>query len=140
MRTFIAKHSTVILLSGLLILLILARVFPTLGLKLGITFLILSFLIASLVVLEKHKKGYRNRTMTRSVFIRNAALEISGTFVVMLLAALASRSIAEVATQQVANDIIRMVAGLVVGLLVGLTIGFLARKMLTRLVEVSPGA
>ena len=136
MTTFITKHSTAILLSGLLILLILARVFPTLGLRLGITFLLLSFLIASLVVLEKHKKAYRKGEITRGVFIRNAVLEISGTFVIMLLAGLLARSAAEVATQQIANDIIRVVAGLVVGLLVGISVGVIAKKTLRRLVEV----
>jgi hypothetical protein len=138
MTTFISKHSTIVLMSGLVILLVLARVFPTAGLKLGITFLLLSFLIASFVVLDKHKKAYSKGQITRGIFIRNAAMEISGIFVIMLLAGLLARSAAEIATQQIGNDIIHVIAGIGVGLLVGLSVGFLAKKTLRRLVEVTP--
>jgi hypothetical protein len=140
MTAFITKHSTAILLSGLLILLILARVFPISGLRLGITFLLLSFLIASLAVLEKHKKAYRKGEISRGVFIRNAVLEISGTFVIMLLAGLLGRSAAGMVTQQIGNDLIRVIAGIGVGLLVGISVGALTKKTLRRLVGVSPKA
>jgi hypothetical protein len=138
MIAFLTKHSTIILLSGLVILLLLAWVFPAAGLKLGITFLLLSFLIASLVVLEKHRKAYTREAIARNVFIRNAALEVSGTFLVMLLAGLLGRSAAEVATQQIGNDLIRIGAGISVGLVVGLGIGFLGKQTLRRLAKVSP--
>jgi hypothetical protein len=140
MTTFITKHSTIILMSGLVILLILAWVFPAAGLKLGITFLLLSFLIASFVVLDKHKKVYSKRQITRGIFIRNAALEISGIFVIMLLAGLLSRYAAGIATQQIGNGIIQIIAGLVVGLMVGLGVGVLAKKTLRQLVEVPPSS
>ena len=119
MAAFITKHSTIILMSGLMSLLLLTWIFPAAGLKLGIAFLVLSFLIASLVVLEKHKKAYRKRAINRSVFIRNGVLEISGTFLIMLLAGLLGRYSAEVVTQQIGNDLIRMGAGIGVGLVVG---------------------
>jgi hypothetical protein len=138
MTALFTKHSTIFLMTGLVILLILAWVFPTAGLRLGIAFLLLSFLIASLVVLENHKKAYRKGEISRGVFIRNAALEISGAFIIMLLAALLSRSAAEAVTQQIGNELIRVIVGLVVGLLVGLTVGFLAKKTLRRLVEIPP--
>src|SRR5688572_16375361 len=107
MTVFITKHSTMILMSWLGVLLILAWIFPTAGLRLGIAFLLLSFLIASFVVLEKHKKAYQTGKITRGIFIRNAALEVSGTFVIMLLAGLLARSAAEVATQQIGDGFIR---------------------------------
>jgi hypothetical protein len=134
MTAFITKHSTIILMSLLLMLLILAWVFPAAGLKLGITFLLLSFLIASLAALEKHKKAYRGETITRKVFIRNGALEISGTFLVMLLAGLLGRYAAEVATRQIGNDPVRLIAGIGVGLVVGLGVGTLAKKTLRRMI------
>jgi hypothetical protein len=140
MTAFITKHSTLILMSLLLTLLVLAWVFPSAGLKLGILFLLLSFLIASLVALEKHKKAYRKGEIPRGVFIRNAVLEISGAFTIMLLAGLLGRYAAEVATQQIGDDLLRVIAGIGVGLLVGLGIGALAKRTLRRLVEVSPKA
>ena len=76
-----------------MILLVLAWAFPAMGLKLGIAFLLFSFLIASLVVLEKHRKAYRKDELTRGIFIRNAVLEVSGTFLGMLLAAFVVKSL-----------------------------------------------
>lgn len=136
MTAFFTKHSTSILISGLVTLLLLAWVFPSAGLKLGITFLLLSFLIASLAVLEKHKKAYRKGEITRGIFIRNTVVEISGGFLVMLLAGVLGRNAAEIATQQIGNEVVRLVAGIAVGLLVGFGIGLLAQKTLRRLVEV----
>jgi len=138
MTAFFTKHSTIILISGLATLLLLAWVFPSAGLKLGVIFLLLSFLIASLTVLEKQKKAYRKGQITRGVIIRNAAVEISGGFTVMLLAGVLGRNAAEIATQQIGNEVVRLVAGVAVGLLVGLGVGLLAQKTLRRLVEVSP--
>jgi len=138
MTAFITKHSTIILISLLLTLLILAWIFPSAGLKLGMAFLLSSFLIASLAVLEKHKKAYRGETITRNVFIRNGALEVSGTFLVMLLAGLLGRYAAEVATQPIGNDPVRLIAGIGVGLAVGLGVGILAKKTLRRLAKIPP--
>ena len=138
MTTFFKKHSTIILLSLLVILLTLAWIFPAAGLKLGIAFLLLSFLIASLVVLEKHRKAYRNGEIARNTFVRNAVLEISGVWVVMLLAGLLGRYAAGVATQQIDHDLMRVIAGIVVGLLVGIAVGAVGKKTLRRLVEVPP--
>ena len=118
-------------------LLVLAWIFPSAGLKLGIAFLLLSFLIASLAVLEKHKNAYRKGEITRQIFIRNAVLEISGGFLVMLLAGLLGRSAAEVATQQISHDLIRVIAGIAVGLLVGISVGAVANNRLRRWVQAS---
>jgi hypothetical protein len=135
MAAFITKHSTIILMSGLAILLVLAWILPAAGLKLGIAFLLWTFFVASLVVLEKHKKAYRKEEITRNVFLRNAVLEVSGTFLVMLLAGLLGRYSAEAVTQQMRNDLLRMGAGIGVGLVVGLGVGILAKKTLRRLVD-----
>ena len=64
-------------------------------------------------------------------------LEISGGFLVMLLAGLLGRSAAEVATQQISNGLIRLIAGILVGLLVGVSVGAVANKTLRRWVQVS---
>ena len=140
MVTCFKKHSTAILMSLLLILLILAWIFPASGLKLGIVFLLLICLFTSLVVLEQHQKAYRKGEITRAVFIRNSTIEISGTGLVMVLAGLLGRAAAEFATQPIQHELFRVIAGIVVGLLVGLGVGLLAKKTLRRLVELSPKA
>jgi hypothetical protein len=138
MTALLKKHVTIILLSLLVILLVLAWLFPSAGLKLGIAFLLLSFLIVSWLALEKQKNAYRKEQITRSIFIRNAVIEMSSVWIVMALAGLLGRNAAGFATQQIGNDPlwVRMVAGIVVGLLVGIGVGALAKKMLRRLVEV----
>ena len=65
-------------------------------------------------------------------------LEISGAFLIMLLAGLLGRYAAQITTQQIGNDLIRVGAGIGVGLLVGLGVGMLAKKTWRRLVDVSP--
>jgi hypothetical protein len=140
MTAFFKKHSTLILLSLLVILLVLAWVFPSAGLRLGIAFLLISFFLTSWLVLEKHKEAFRKGEITRGHFIRNAVIEISGTWLIMGLAGLLGRTAAGIATQPIGNDLLRVLAGLGVGLVVGLGVGMLAKKTLRRLVEVSPNA
>lgn len=140
MITFFKKHSTVILMSLLLVLLVLAWIFPSSGLKLGIAFLLLCFFITSIVVLEKHQKAYRKGEIPRDRFIRNAVIEIAGTGLVMILAGWLGRMAAGIVTQPIGHALVRVVAGITVGLLVGLGIGFLAKKTLRRLVELAPKA
>jgi hypothetical protein len=137
MTAFCRKYSTIILILLLVTLLVLARLFPSAGLKLGIVFLLISFFIASLAVLEKHKEAYRLGSITRGVFIRNAALEITGAGLAMALAGLLGRYAAQVATQQIGDDLIRIIAGMIVGLLVGISVGGVARKTWGRFVKIS---
>jgi hypothetical protein len=136
MTTFFKNHSTIILMSVLLILLVLARVFPSAGLRFGIAFLLFSFFIASLAVLEKHQQAYRQALITREIFIRNAALEITGTWMVMLIAGVLARYVAHAATQQIGHDLMRVITGVLIGLLVGIGVGTFARRTWRRLIKV----
>jgi hypothetical protein len=135
MIAFFRKYSTPILLFLLLTLLILAWLFPSSGLILGIIFLFFSFLIASSAVLEKHRQAYLQGRITRSVFIRNVLLECSGILLAMVLAGILGRYIAGIATRQIDNGLIRLIAGIMVGLLVGIGIGILTRKTWGRLAK-----
>jgi hypothetical protein len=137
MTAFFKKYSTIILISFLVTLLILSWIIPSERLFLGITFLLFSFLIASAAVIEKQKEPYRRGRITRGAFIRNAALEIIGTGLAMIAAGMLGKHAAELATQQIGNDLIRIIAGMMVGLLVGVSVGALARKTWGRLVRVS---
>jgi hypothetical protein len=120
MTAFLKKHITIILLSLLVTLLVLAWLFPSAGLKLGIAFLLLSFLLVSWLVLEKQKNVYCDGLVTRGIFIRNAVIEISGLWIVMTLAGLLGRDAAGFATRQIGDGLLRTVTGIGVGLLVGI--------------------
>ena len=136
MTAFLTKYSTLILISLLVMMLVLAWVFPSAGLKIGIVFLLSSFFLAGTAVIYKHQKAYRKGEIGRKIFIRNAAIEISGVFLVMLLAGLLGRLAAEAATQGVVPHLLRVLAGIGVGLLVGLGVGMLGKKTLRRLVDI----
>jgi hypothetical protein len=140
MAAFIKRRSSVILMTLLLLMLALAWVFPAAGLRLGIVFLLLSFSLTSWLLLEKHREAFRKGEITRRVFIRNAAVEISGTWLVMGLAGVLARTAAGIATQPLADGLVRVLAGIGVGLAVGLGVGMLAKKTLRRLVQPSPKA
>jgi hypothetical protein len=138
MTAFFKKHSTMILISLLLTLLILAWLFPSAGLKLGAAFLLGSLGIASFIAIENHRKAYVLGRVTRGVFIRKAVLEVTGILFAMVLAGLLGRSIAEVATRQISHELTRVLAGILTGLLVGLGVGAFAKRTWGRLVKVSP--
>ena len=136
MTTLLTRHSTFIILSLLAALLALAWFFPAQGLFLGILFLVLCFSIAGLAVLKKHTQAYRLGRVTRAVFIRRAALDLTGTWLAMLLAALLGRYAAQVVTQPIGHDLARLIAGVPVALVVGLVTGALTRKAWERLLRV----
>lgn len=140
MTIFLKRRSSLVLITLLLLMLALAWVFPAAGLRVGIVFLLISFSLTSWLVLDKHKVAFRKGEITRRVFIRNAVIEISGTWLVMGLAGVVGRAVAEIATQPLADGFVRVLAGIVVGLIVGLVVGVLAKKTLRLLVEVSPKA
>ena len=136
MAAFFRKHSTPILFLLLVTLLILAWLFPSAGLILGIIFMLFSFFIASSVVLEKHKEAYRQGKITRGIFIRNVILEMTSILLAMLLAGLLGRYMAEIATRQIDNDLTRVIAGIMVGLLVGMGVGTFVRKTWGRFAKI----
>ena len=134
---FFKKHSTIIIVSILLMLLILAWVFPAERLFLGITFVLSSFFIASVSILEKHQEAYHQGRVTRRVFIRNALLQITGVGLAMVLAGVAGRYAAVLTVQQINDGLLRLIIGLLVGLLVGLGVGTLTKKTWRRFVKIA---
>jgi hypothetical protein len=136
MTAFCKKHSTLILLSFLAALLILGWIIPAERLFLGITFLVFSFLIASLAVIEKYKEAYLQDKISRARFFSNIVLEITGTGLTMCAAGLLGRAAAQAATQQIGDDLLRVMAGILIGLLVGISVGVLAKLTWGRLVKV----
>ena len=138
MTAQLQKHSTLILISVLLILLILARLFPSSGLVLGIIFLFLSLFIASSAALEEHKKAYRSGKISRAVFIRNAALESIGILLAMVAAGLLGRYVAALATGGIDHDLARLAAGILLGLVTGIAVGFSVQRAWGRLLKALP--
>ena len=88
---------------------------------------------AILVILQEQRKLYRENRISRAKLIRNALFQIMGILLAMALASLLGRWIADVATQQISNGLIKFIAGMMIGLLAGMGVGFLVKQMWGRL-------
>jgi hypothetical protein len=99
---------------------------------LGVAFLLLNLLVASVVVLQKHKELYLQGKISRSMFFRNVLMEMTGIVLVMALAGLLGRSIAKMVISQIANDIARIFVGLLIGLSTGMLVGILISQAWSR--------
>ena len=132
MLTSFKKYSTLISLLLVLLLLVAAWFYPSLGLVLGTALLVLTLALACISVVKKHRKSYLQGEITYSVFMRNVALEISGILLATACAVLLGNYIALIATQSISDMLIRFAAGVFVGLLIGIAIGTLVRKFWNR--------
>jgi len=71
----------------------------------------------------------------RSMFVLNIFLEILGILLAMTLAGLFGRHIAQIATEQINNDLTKLIAGIVIGLLAGMGVGILMKRAWGRLLK-----
>jgi hypothetical protein len=134
MLTSLKKYSTIISLVLVLLLLIVAWFYPSVGLMLGIILLFVALSTACIAVIRKHHKSYRRGEITTYVFMRNVALEIAGILLATVCAAFLGNYIALMATQSIDHSLIRFAAGVFVGLLIGMTMGTVVRKLWSRFV------
>lgn len=102
---------------------------------LGILFLLFGLVTASLAVLKKHRRSYRQGSITRAVLVRNILLDMLGILLAMILAGLLGKYIAQAATAGIDHDLIRIVTGILLGVLVGGCIGLLIKLAWGRLIK-----
>ena len=84
-----------------------------------------TLIITVALTARKHWRSYKQGNITRNVVMRNMLLDIFGILLAMTLAGLFGRHIAEIATEQINNDLTKLIAGVVIGLVVGIGIGLL---------------
>lgn len=97
--------------------------------------LLVGLVIASVSVFKKHRDTYHQGKITRGVLVRNVSVEIFGILIAMTLAGLLGRTIAQISTEQINDDSIKLIAGIVIGLLAGMGVGVLVKRMWGRLVQ-----
>ena len=100
--------------------------------------LFISFALAIFFVVQKQMKLYREKHTSRLKLVRNILFESMGVLLVMLLAGLLGRAIAQIGTAQISNDLTKLIAGIVIALLAGMGVGFLVKRTWERLVKTSP--
>jgi uncharacterized protein YacL len=100
--------------------------------------LFISFAIAIFFVVQKQRKLYREKPTSRIKLARNVLFESLGILLAMVLAGLLGRTIAQIGTAQIINDLTKLIAGIVIALLAGMGVGFLVKRTWGRLIKTSP--
>ena len=106
------------------------------GVTAGIVFS-LSVAMTIFSVVQKQKNLFREKPTSGIKLVRNVLFEIIGILIAMVLAGLLGRYIAQVATQQISNDLIKFVVGIATGLLVGIGIGVVMQRISGRFIKTS---
>lgn len=137
MHSLFRKYSMIISVLLFLGLLIFIWLFPSSGLILTILFLTCGFALASFPVIAKHRQAYLQGKISRSVCIRNILLDVTGILLALILAVLLGRYIADIATNKISNDLIKLIAGIMIGLSIGIVVGTLVKNTWKRLAKTS---
>ena len=112
-----------------LALLVVLWQFPTIIYVISIILVFLSLTTTTSSIFKKHREAHLQGKITHMGFTRNIFLEIFGILLTMTLAILLGRHIAEIATDQISNDLTKLIAGIVIGLLAGVGIGLLVKRI-----------
>ena len=130
----------ILIIAYLSILLIASLVVPGWAGALTSILLFISFAVAIYSVVQKQIKLYREKPTSRVKLARNLLFEIMGVLLAMGLAGLLGRTIAQIGTAQINNELTKLIAGLVMALLAGMAIGTLVTRIWRRLIKTSPAS
>ena len=136
MSILFGKHSILISIALLLAVMAVWQ-FPSARLMLFMILLLFSVARAFASVIAKHREAHLQGRITFVVFVRNILIETAGLLLAMVLAGLLGRYIAQIATQHISNDLIKLAAGIATGLLVGIGVGVLMQRIGGRFVKTS---
>src|SRR3990170_1673084 len=134
MSILFGKHSTLISIA-LLLAVIAVWQFPSARLMLFMILLLFSVARAIASVIAKHREAHFQGRITSVVFVRNVLIETAGLLFAMVLAGLLGRFIAQIMTQHISNDQIRIAAGIATGLLVGIGVGVVMQRISGRFMK-----
>ena len=95
----------------------------------------LTLVWAIFAVLREQRKQYRESRISRTQMIRSVLFQIVGILLAVALASLLGRWVAEFATQQMSNGLIKFIAGMITSLLAGMGVGFLVKQTWSRLAK-----
>ena len=106
------------------------------GVTTGVVFS-LSVAMTIFSVVQKQKNLYREKPTSGIKLARNILFEIMGILIAMILAGFLGWYIAQIATQQIGNDLIKFAVGITTGLLVGIGVGIIMQHIWGRFIKTS---
>jgi hypothetical protein len=127
----------ILIIAYLSILLIVSLVVPGWAGTLTGIVLFISFAIAIYSVVQKQIKLYGEKPTSRVKLAWNVLFEIMGVLLAMVLAGLLGRTIAQIGTAHINNELTKLIAGIVMALLAGMAIGTLVTRTWGRLIKTS---
>jgi len=135
------KHSILIVLSVLLIfsLFITSWRIPSVGMALGLIFLLFSLIATGYTIIQKNRKACQQGKFPLSVSIKNTCLEIAAILLAMILSGLAGRYLSGIATSNMSGHLVKLTTGIGIGILVGWAIGLFIRLASSRFIRTSSG-
>ena len=135
MMNYLKKYSTLATILLPVVLLILMRSSPLLGITFGIIYFLFGIIVISYSIYKRHKRSYLQSKISRSIFFRNNLVEIIGVLLALILAAPIRKYLAMIGTQHIKNEILLLLVGLVIGLLAGGAIGILVKGASNRMLR-----
>jgi hypothetical protein len=135
------KYSLSIVLSILLIftLFITAWLVPSLGIRLGLIFLLFGLVATGYTIIRKYRKSYQQGNLPLSTCIRNSGLEIAVVLLAMIMASVVGRYLSTLASGGMNSTPQRLLTGIGIGLLAGWAVGLFAKQATGRLIRNSSG-
>lgn len=137
MSTLFRKYSTLISIVLLVTFLISVWIFPSARSVVVVIFLLFIVAQAFTAVIVKHRESYLQGKIMSAVFVRNVLIETTYLLLAMILAGFLGRFIAQIATQQISNDLMKFAAGITIGLLVGVGVGVVMQRISGRFITTS---
>jgi hypothetical protein len=109
--------------------------FPSARLMLFMILLLFSVARAIASVIAKHREAHLRGRITSVIFVRNVLIETAGLLLAMVFAGFLGRCIAQIMTQRISNDVIKLAAGIATGLLVGIGVGVVMQRISGRFMK-----
>ena len=129
------KHSLMITILLILTFFVFTVLFPSIEPVIGITFLLISFGIASFTIVNRNRKQHLQGQITRNVFLRNTSLDILGVLLAMVLAGFLGWYISRALLEKMSHYYARFIAGILLGILVGVFVGLFVKRIWGRLIK-----
>ena len=112
----------------------------TVGITLGLIYLLFGLAATSYTIIRKYRKAYLQGKIPRSILIRNTCLEIAAVLVAMVLAALSGRYLINMINGSISSTPAKLFTGIGLGLIAGWAIGLFIKFTSGRFIRTSSGS
>ena len=128
MTNFLNKHFALIITLMVVVLFVTIWLSPANALTAWMVFMALGLAINIFLITQKFRETYLLGRISQAEYLHETSFYITCVLLIVILAGLSGRYIAEIVTNQINNESARFSVGIITGLFVGVGVGLLARK------------